>query len=71
MGHRFGFPQGDDEDEETDELIGAVLDEIGISTSTALGGPMPLNVPAAQQQQQAAEAPEDDLQARLDALRRS
>eukprot|EP00879_Flechtneria_rotunda_P001741 GHRR01001904.1.p1 GENE.GHRR01001904.1~~GHRR01001904.1.p1 ORF type:complete len:227 (+),score=85.96 GHRR01001904.1:177-857(+) len=75
--------EGEGEEDETDELIGQVLDEIGISTTTQLASVPDMPVAAAAQQQQQvpamAEAAaggggagiDEDLQARLDNLRKT
>eukprot|EP00775_Hariotina_reticulata_P011251 gene11251-11400_t len=76
--------EGEGEEEETDDLIGQVLDEIGISTTTQLVSAPDMPVATAVPQQQAvpamAEAAggggasagiDEDLQARLDNLRKT
>lgn len=69
--------EGEGEEEETDELVSQVLDEIGITTShqlvSAPGLPVPVAAPVATPVAEVAEGPgiDQDLQARLDNLRRS
>ncbi|KAA8897088.1 Snf7-domain-containing protein [Sphaerosporella brunnea] len=64
---------GLDEEEESDEVVAQVLDEIGIDLNQALGE-TPSGVPAAaigeRRVAHAVGAEDDDLQARLDSLRR-
>ncbi|KAF3930678.1 hypothetical protein ABW19_dt0207903 [Dactylella cylindrospora] len=67
---------GLDEEEETDEVLNQVLDEIGVDLSNALGEtPTGLGTAEAQKEGRVAQAvggdaDDDDLQARLDSLRR-
>lgn len=66
--------EGEGEEEETDDLVSQVLDEIGINTSSQLvsAPEVQVAVPQAAQPQAVAEGPgvDEDLQARLDNLRR-
>ncbi|CAI0419437.1 unnamed protein product [Linum tenue] len=69
---------GDEEEEETDELVNQVLDEIGIdlvnAPSSAVSAPAAKNKVAAQAEStgnhEDSGGLDDDLQARLDNLRR-
>lgn len=56
--------QAEGEEEKTEEMVGAILDEVGITLASGMGA-----VPANKVAQAAQEAEEDDLQARLELLR--
>jgi charged multivesicular body protein 2A len=64
---------GLDDEEETDEVVNQVLDEIGVDLNQALGETptgLPKNAVSEGKVAQAIGAEDDDLQSRLDNLRR-